>query len=165
MRHLNKQSGFTLIETLVSLVLISIGILSFALMQAESMRATHTSLQRTKAIHFASDMLERVRANVSAVIDNPANYTTDNSAPANAPANACSDAGAVDAINCTPVQLAEYDVWEWKTDITQASSGLINGAGAITVTGANPPYNATITISWSDRKENNSYTLTSLLMP
>lgn len=165
MRHLNKQSGFTLIETLVSLVLISIGILSFALMQAESMRATHTSLQRTKAIHFASDMLERVRANVSAVTDSLANYTADTSAPANAPANACSDTGAVDAINCTPAQLAEYDVWEWKTDISQVSSGLINGAGAITVTGDNPPYNATITISWSDRKENNSYTLTSLLMP
>jgi len=43
MRNL-KQHGFTMIETLVSLVIISIGVLGFALLQVESLKATKTIL-------------------------------------------------------------------------------------------------------------------------
>lgn len=161
---LQKGNGFTLIEILVSLLIISVGLLSFALLQAESLRATHTSMQRTKAISFATDMLERIRANTKAIEQ----YDDANAAPANLN---CSDAqAAVNAVDCTPVQLANFDVWDWERnlvfdDATDQRGGIVGGVGSITVTGANAPYTVSINITWNDRKDANSYTLDTIVSP
>lgn len=52
--------GFTLIEVLVTLVVISIGMLSIAQLQARALQHSHSSLQRTVAIVQANDLLERM---------------------------------------------------------------------------------------------------------
>ena len=159
-----KGKGFTLIEILVSLLIISVGLLSFALLQAESLKATHTSMQRTKAVSFATDMLERIRANTKAINQ----YDDANAAPANLN---CSDAqAAVNGVNCTPVQMANFDVWDWERnlifdDATDQRGGIVGGAGSITVTGVNTPYSVSINITWNDRKDANSYTLDTIVAP
>ena len=56
-RHVN---GFTLIEVLVTVVVISIGMLSIAQLQARALQHSHSSLQRTVAVVQANDLLERM---------------------------------------------------------------------------------------------------------
>jgi type IV pilus assembly protein PilV len=162
---LNTRSeiGFTLIEILVSILILSIGILSFALLQAESLRATHTSMQRTKAIHFATDILERMRANRVAINS----YAVTNVVPIGVKPADCSDAvSSGTSIDCDPDTVAAFDVWEWRSDIQDENTGIVGGTGEITVTGADPA-RASITISWIDRNVTNnisSYTLDTVIL-
>ena len=161
-----NSSGFTLIETLVSLIVMSVGILSFALLQAESLRATHVSMQRTKAIHFATDIIERMRANTAAITE----YTIAANAPEITTYANCSDYVSTSPIDCTPSQIATYDKWEWQQAIKGTNNGGINqsgivaGTGSVNVTGAKKPYTVTVVIAWNDRSESNSYTLTSVIL-
>lgn len=149
------SSGFTLLEILVSLLILTIGIVSFALLQVESLRTTHNAMQRTKAIHFANDMMERISANTVGITD----Y---DSVAGTAPA-ACSATAAI-PIDCTAVQIANYDVWEWSQALQDGNSGIANGTGEITVTNATSPYNVSIAIAWSDRDEDSTYTLNSVVL-
>lgn len=59
------QSGLSLIEVLVALVLLSIGLLGLAGLQASGMRVGQSSMQRSQAAQLAHDMVERMRANVA----------------------------------------------------------------------------------------------------
>lgn len=152
-----SQTGFTLIETLVSLVIISVGILAFALLQAESLRTTHTSMQRTKAIHFATDMLERMRANRAGI------SAYDLGPPAAVPID-CSDVQGADAINCTAFQVARFDVWEWNKAIQSERAGIVGGSGTINLLNNAFPFQVSIAIQWKDRDTISSYTLDTVIL-
>ena len=52
--------GFTLIEVLVTLVVVSVGLISIAQLQARSLQFSHASLQRTVAVVQANDLVERL---------------------------------------------------------------------------------------------------------
>ena len=152
------QSGFTLIETLVSLVIISVGILAFALLQAESLRTTHISMQRTKAIHFATDILERMQANRAGI---PAYKFA---APLGAEPSNCSDAEGAAAVDCTSFQLARFDLWEWNRAIQNDRAGIVGGTGTISVLPAGAAtFAVSIVIEWNDRDTTSSYTLDTIL--
>jgi type IV pilus assembly protein PilV len=60
---LKKTCGFTLIEVLIAVLILSIGLLSLALTQVNSMRSTHSSHLRTQATFLADDILDSIRAN------------------------------------------------------------------------------------------------------
>lgn len=60
-RHM--QSGTSLIEVLVSMLIIAIGVLGLAALQARAMNAEFESYQRSQAIILANDMVERIRMN------------------------------------------------------------------------------------------------------
>ena len=57
------HSGFTLVEVLIALVVLSIGMLGIAALYLESMRASRTALYRTDAVNLAADLADRIRAN------------------------------------------------------------------------------------------------------
>lgn len=57
------QSGFSLIEVLVAMVITLIGLLGLAALQARAMTAEFESYQRTQALVLATDMVERIRMN------------------------------------------------------------------------------------------------------
>jgi len=65
LRH--RASGFTLVEALVALVVLSIGLLGVAALQFTSLKANHGSATRTQAVYLAYDIIDRMRANPSAV--------------------------------------------------------------------------------------------------
>ncbi|MEC9484080.1 MAG: type IV pilus modification protein PilV [Halomonas sp.] len=52
--------GFTLIEALVALLVLSLGLLGVAAMQIKTMQSTHLSYQRSLATLIASDANERL---------------------------------------------------------------------------------------------------------
>jgi type IV pilus assembly protein PilV len=66
-----RVAGFTLVEALVALVVLSIGMLGIAALYMETLRASRSALYRTEAVTMAADLADRIRAN-----RNPANAYT-----------------------------------------------------------------------------------------
>ncbi|WP_163558323.1 prepilin-type N-terminal cleavage/methylation domain-containing protein [Halomonas sp. NO4] len=60
-----QQSGFTLIEALVALVVLSIGLLGVAAMQIKSLQSAHAGYQRSVATLAAIDAQERTWAKLA----------------------------------------------------------------------------------------------------
>lgn len=56
-------AGFTLVEALVALVVLSIGLLGVAALQFTSLKANHGSATRTQAVYLAYDIIDRMRSN------------------------------------------------------------------------------------------------------
>ena len=64
-----QQRGVSLIEVLVTLILISIGLLGTASLQILSKRSNFEAAQRTTAAHLANDLFQRMRSNRQALVD------------------------------------------------------------------------------------------------
>ena len=58
-----KSQGFTLIEMLIALVVLSIGLLGLASLQATSLRMNDSAYFRTQAVSLGYDIFERMRGN------------------------------------------------------------------------------------------------------
>ena len=61
--------GLTLVETLIALLVLSIGLLGLASLQTASLQFNTSSYQRTQATILAYDMADRLRANRQAALD------------------------------------------------------------------------------------------------
>jgi type IV pilus assembly protein PilV len=137
--------GFSLVEALVALVVMSIGMLGIAALYVESLRSGTSALLRSQAVALASDMADRIRANPTA----GAAYT-----------KGVDDFGSVTATctgstgTCTVAQMAATDIALWvqqlddrQDDPSRGRLGLPVGRGSIAVTNATPRV-YTITVSW-----------------
>jgi type IV pilus assembly protein PilV len=64
-RHTRRRTeqGFTLVEALVALVVLSVGLLGIAGLQLIGMKANKGSATRTQAVYLAYDIIDRMRAN------------------------------------------------------------------------------------------------------
>jgi len=60
-RH--TQAGFSMIELLIAVLIVSVGLLGIAGLQAYGLRANHSSYLRSQATVLAYDALDRMRAN------------------------------------------------------------------------------------------------------
>ena len=105
-RARRRQQGFTLIETLVSMVVLAVGMLGIAALYIEGLRSSQASVSRTVAVNLAADMADRIRANP------------------NAPAGSYAGAGPGANNNCVngpgpclPAQLAQDDWFWWFQDV------------------------------------------------
>ena len=103
----NRQQGFTLLEILVSLVILAIGLLGLAGLQSASVINNHGSLMRSEATLLSYDILERIRTNRDQALTTN-RYISGFSDHASSYSN-CSP--------CTPSELASHDLRQWKTDI------------------------------------------------
>jgi type IV pilus assembly protein PilV len=113
---LHKQSGVSLIEVLVTLVLISIALLGSASLQVLSKRANSEAAQRTVAAQLANDLLARMRGN-SGVLDSYLPDATLGGATLGAePAMDCAD----DAVSCASEDVAAYELWQWEQQMDGA---------------------------------------------
>ncbi|KAB2930001.1 MAG: type IV pilus modification protein PilV [Candidatus Contendobacter sp.] len=63
------QSGFSLLEVLITLLIVAIGLMGFAAMMLNSMKNNRTSMQRSMATSYAYDIIDCMRANRSAALD------------------------------------------------------------------------------------------------
>lgn len=137
-----KQSGFTLVEALVALVVLSVGMLGIAGLYVEGLRASKTSIYRTTAVTLAADMADRIRANLRDALPQPPVGAGNPYAGAGPGANnGCFAA-------CTQLQLAQDDWWWWTQDM---NSRLPVGANAVIAVAASPPTTTyTITVSWPE---------------
>lgn len=132
----NKNKGFTLVEVLITVVILSIGLLGLAGLQLNSLRNNLGAEQQGKAAQLASDMVDRMRAN-----------TDRNNLPALNDYTGSEDeeTACLSAPGCNPLDQAEHDLFEWQRDI---SNSLPSGQGSIGVAG--DVY--TITVEWDNNR-------------
>ena len=116
---LRAQAGFTLIEVMIAVLILSIGLLGLAGLQAAALQTNQSAFTRSQATAFAYDLADRMRANMPGVI--AGNYN-----PANAElTNSCTTTGG-----CSSQELAEHDLAEWNALI---ASYLPMGAGTVCI--------------------------------
>lgn len=108
----NKQRGISLIEVLVTLVLISIALLGSASLQVLSKRSNYEAAQRTVAAQLANDLLARMRGNRGA-LDGYLPAVTLGGATLAEPAVDCTDA----TVSCTSDDVAAYELWQWEQQL------------------------------------------------
>jgi type IV pilus assembly protein PilV len=139
-----RAAGFTIVEVLVSLVILSIGLLGIAKLVLYSAHSNDSAYLRSQATQLAYEILDNMRANPAAAA--AGNYNTPLSAAAASPGFTCQNANCPVASN-----LALYDVYVWKSRLAAGASGgaLPSGEGSVTVVGTSPPM-ATIVVQWDD---------------
>jgi type IV pilus assembly protein PilV len=135
--------GFTLIEVLVSLVILSIGLLGMAKLMLVSSRANDSAYLRSQATTLAYEMLDNMRANSVQATAVPSPYATALGAAATNPGFACIGAAA-----CP--NLALYDVYQWKLHLGTPTGALPAGQGSVVTTPAGSKTNVVITVQWDD---------------
>lgn len=143
----SKQNGFSMIEVLVTMVIMAIGLLGVAGLQIASVRNTQVAAQRSIATQQAYDIAERMRANMGTFVNGvpvPGSGTVggayDNLGPNIPAAPAC-------APNCTPAQQAVIDHNEWNTANARV---LTNGTGTVV---GNLAAGFTVTLNWTEASE------------
>lgn len=62
-RRIGKSKGTSLVEVMVSVLILSIGLLGVAAMQATSLRNVQSGMQRTQAVVQSYTVLDAMRAN------------------------------------------------------------------------------------------------------
>src|SRR5215510_6984737 len=58
-----RAAGFTLVESLIALIVVSIGLLGIAALYVETLRFGRSAQYQTQAVYVAADLADRMRAN------------------------------------------------------------------------------------------------------
>ena len=109
-----RNSGFSLVEVLVAVVLLSIGLLGLAKLQFWGVRHTGSAYFRTQATQVASEIVERLRANPIGVAGGSYELNPDGCKPAVCPISQLDCRGE----SCEPEELAAFDLNELACGVT-----------------------------------------------
>lgn len=145
--RLSVQSGFTLIEVLITLLILVIGLLGLAGLQARMLNSEFEAYQRSHALVLVQDMVNRINANRSAA--RGSQYSSSNAyGTDNALGDNCSTSGGVVA----------YDLCSWSAALKGASTtagsnavgAMVGARGCIeTLSGlANSEVVLRVTVAW-----------------
>lgn len=113
--HSKYQAGASLMEVLITLLIVGIGLLGVAALQGNSVRYLRIANQRSEAVQIAYDISDRMRSNANGL----AGYSYTGGA---VPSQDC-------LTDCSPSLLAKRDMYEWITDL----STRLNGGRAVIV--------------------------------
>ncbi len=103
-----RQSGITLVESLVAIVVAALGILGILGTQMRTLTDTQTTLRRAQAIRLIEDLSERMRVNPNALASLDAYVSDFSSSPS--PGDCRNTA-------CTQDLLSTYDIGSWKQSV------------------------------------------------
>ncbi len=147
--HPGHQKGATLIEVLISLVIMSVGMLGVASLQLNAKRVNYDSVQRTLAANVVLDMVEKMRTNKNAL---DSYVTSGVGGQSISTPTSCHGSST----SCTSTDLAAYDLWMWERTIDGLAETATNGSTTLSVGGLVSPtgcitHNAgqvTISVAW-----------------
>lgn len=120
------QSGMTLIEVLIAVLVLSVGLLGLAAMQTVSLRQNQSAAVRSQATLLAYEITDRMRANRQGALDGDYNL-------------------AIDAATPTPSDIPTTDLAEWRNELDLR---LPAGTGSVDV----DDEIATIVVQWDDSR-------------
>jgi type IV pilus assembly protein PilV len=125
---MQQEKGFSLIEVLVTMVIISFGLLGIAGVIVNSMKNNQSSYARTQASVLANDIIDRMRANRTTAETAPFAYNL---------ALGADPAGAGVVLN---------DLTQWRTALAAA---MPSGTGSVTMANASQ---VTVVVQWNDSR-------------
>ncbi|MGD0959713.1 MAG: type IV pilus modification protein PilV [Methylomonas sp.] len=151
------QLGFTLLEVLVSLIVMAVGLLGVASLQVVAINNTSIARNRTLAALQVNSLASMMHANSaywqSATSGPPSSFTvtlsgstvTINNSTLNTAANCLNT-------SCSASGMAAYDVQQWGANLSAlpGGSGLVSCVAATTGGSGNTPAICTINVSWSE---------------
>lgn len=137
-RRSARQHGFTLVEVLVSLLVLSLGLLALAALQSQSVKSTHSAYLRSQATQYAYDIIDRMRANREAARAGGYDLTLADATP----------------VCVATAPLADCDRAEWRADL----ANLPDGTGAIDYDPTTQQ--VTVLVQWNDERAGGTTTTT-----
>lgn len=126
------QGGFTLIEVLIAVLLLSIGLLGLAALQTASLNNNSSAMIRSQANLIAYDILDRMRANTSAATQGDYQIGLSASAP-------------------TGTTRADLDLQAWKAEVATLPGG--DGAVATKAATNGNTVTAWVIVRWADQAD------------
>jgi len=157
---MNRAKGFTLVEVLVSMIVLSIGLLGLAGLQATSLRNNQSAYYRSQATFLAYDIADRMRANPESSDE----YLIDAGGDGGGGDDGGDDGGDSEprsndqeegesqvsacytTAGCSPEDLANLDITEWQESI---ANNLPSGEATVTANGSK----FSVTINWDDNRD------------
>lgn len=131
-----RHSGFTLLEVLVAIVIISLGMLGVAALLITVHKANASSYLQQQAVQDAYDVLDRMRANLAGT---QAGYYDGTYATG-------VTTGCLGTTVQSPKQIATCDTSQWGNTLQQLPAG----KGKIATSTANNQTTVKVTVTWSD---------------
>jgi len=122
------QIGFSMIEALVSILVLSIGLLGVAALQGVGLRANSSANHRSQAAWYAAQIVEEARARRSDVVNQNAGII-----------------GAVAAFGCNLNATTAIDQWR-----SRIACALPSGAGGVQY--SNYTQRLVVTVQWDDSR-------------
>ena len=152
-----RSAGFTLIEVLIALVVVAVGVLGLAKMQASSLASTQVNGGRALVAFQAGSLAAAMHSNLAfwgtaAAVNTfsiQGTAVTDSSGVLSATGPSCASASLPAAALCTPAQLAAFDVRSWAAGMNQlfpTYSATGNCAAP-----PNAPISCQLTVRWLER--------------
>jgi type IV pilus assembly protein PilV len=127
-------AGFTLLEVLIAVLVLSVGLLGLAGLQATGIKANHSAYMRSQAVAYGYDIIDRMRANRLSALSGGYNIAIGAGAPAGS-------------------SIAQSDLREWKTLV---AAHLPVGDASANVNGGT----VTVVVQWDDSRAEGSTTQT-----
>lgn len=129
MSLIRQQSGFSMIELLISLVILSVGLLGTAAIQSIGLRTASVALNHNTATQLSVEIIERMRINKDVLEAGGYDGEWDETSAETMQSPECSP--------CTADQQASLDLYKWVqkvTDLNQGSASISYASGTVTVT-------------------------------
>ncbi|UZE95603.1 type IV pilus modification protein PilV [Alkalimarinus alittae] len=130
----DKQSGVSLIEVLVTVLILAIGLLGVASLQSLSLKGGTQSFLNSRAQMVTSDLVDRMMANMDSAVDGDYAGTP----VAAEPTPNCHTA------SCSGAQMAAHDLWQVSDRMTNEML-LLRGALSVAYDAATREYSIAIT--------------------
>lgn len=128
-QRLRNQRGFSMIEVLVTVLILAIGLLGLAGLQSTALRSNHSAYLRSQATVLAYDITDRMRANRTAALNGAYNVNVGGTGSGSS--------------------MAAADVIAWKDNL---EAMLPEGDGSV----ARTDTRFTITVQWDDSRGENA---------
>ena len=169
----NRAAGFSLVEVMVALVVVSIGLLGLAKMESLALSSTNVAGSRAIAAIEASSLASAMHANpgfwaagkapaIATISYTGTTYTiTDTSGNSGLATvqTACSTSGTN---SCTPPQMAAYDFQQWAFDLSRVLPAPL---GTVTCSTTGFPVVCNVKIEWAENAVAGDAAQTTALKP
>ena len=145
-----RQTGFTLLELLVSVLILSFGLLGIGGMMALTLKSNGSSYFKQLSVQSAYNIIDRMRANSQMAIAGSYKFT--NLVTSGVPTLPTAPSTYCDTSACSPAQMAAFDTWYWAVNSVGQLPG---GCASITTAPASGGNTlVTVTVQWDDSRAN-----------
>jgi type IV pilus assembly protein PilV len=143
----SKGNGFSLIEVMVSLVILVIGLIGIFNLHIVAKQGSFESFQQTQASYYANDIVNRMRMNRPELVNYAGTYTGASAAPS----KACDVAIGGNSI-CSRIETRLWDLYQWQQlflgDNEKVAGDRVGGLDSATACIDVSGMNVTVVMTW-----------------